>query len=469
MDKRYLFGLGGAGVASVLILALVLGEGLIHGGEEKIVIIDFDCEKAAEHVRQLCSNGPRMSGSPEEYQGALYIESQFKDAGLSDVHMESFPVPMFKVHSASMELVEYYPMGNLPRPMGDHIRIEHITEFVLQGYSGSLQWRDFRDDMSVVNVGDGTDPGSFSRARGAACLIEQTSDTPPNSEIYFQAYEQGALAIILQNCFRGESIGYLPMFKTNQNPIEYEEYPDIPFMMVSKAAGDLILERTSGNYRLRMDIDVEIGNFDIHVVVGDIPARGGSEDMMVFTAHHDTCYNTMGAIDNTVGPATLIEMAREMAKDKYSYGRTIRFCTVGGEEEGLYGSTWYYDSHREELEKRVRMVMNFDMAHADRDSMSVGMVSNCNDTISDLEDIRGALLSSDPELKAYTINIGYDPLDIKYSDYWSFVNGGSAGVAAWGSGCEEYHTYLDDLEHLNAESLQVEARILGTYALMASG
>ena len=466
MDRRVLIGIPAVIIAVALVSVVVINaDSLLGGGEENIVIIDFDYQKAGNHVKELVKWGPRMTGSQAELKGAEYIAAQYQDAGLTDVHIEEFQVPMFDIKKAEVSLVEYYPMKNVPRPMGRTIEFEHIIDFVLQGYSGSLHWNNFRDDLDVVNIGNGTDPDSYRITSGRVCFVEQTGDTPANKDLYFHAYQAGAKGIILQNTWRGESIGYLPMFKTNQNPVEYDDYPDIPFFMVSKDMGDEILEQTSMNFKLRIDFDVKIGDFPCRVVVGDL--KGSSEEMMMFTAHHDTCYNTIGAIDNTVGPASLIEVARGMAQHG-NFKRTVRFCTFGGEEEGLYGSKAYQEAHASELNGKLKMVMNFDMAHTDKEAMTVGMVTDCNNTKGKLEDIRGKLLDEEPSLEAYKININYGTFEIPYSDYWPFTQAGANGIAAWGSGCEEYHTYLDNLDHLNPESLQIEGRILGSYALMAS-
>ena len=464
MDRKGKLGLISLGVVVLVVIsALVFNVDSIIPRDDTPEIIGFDCSRAATHVDQLCSNGPRMSGSEEELIGARYIADQFEEIGLSDVAVEDYEVPMFEVNNAEVSLIEYRPILNVPAPMGETIRYEHKTDFVVQGYSGSLDWNNFRDDLEVVNIGNGTDISSYDQARGRVCFVEQDGDTPPNAELYFYAYEAGAEAIILQNCFRGKTLGYPPMFKTNQNPENYDEYPDIPFFMVSRPVGDEILDKTSGSFKIRLDFDIYVGPMDIRVSVGEIKASVETDDLVVFTAHHDTCYNTPGAIDNTVGPATLIEIARSLSE--YDLNVNVRFCTFGGEEEGLYGSIEYYEAHREKLEKNAKYVFNFDMAHTDREAMRLSMVSNCNDTINSLERIRDQLLKEDSELKEYEIAFSYDELGIKYSDYWSFVDGGAKGVAAWGSGCEEYHTYLDDTSHLSEESLQIEGRILGSYVL----
>ena len=144
------------------------------------------------------------------------------------------------------------------------------------------------------------------------------------------------------------------------------------------------------------------------------------------------------------------------------------FGFFGGEEEGLYGSKEYQKAHATELDKNLEMVLNFDMAHADIEAMSLAMVSDDNRTLSKLERIKTEYLKEEPLMSKYDISLHYGVFDVPYSDYWPFTNAGSKAIAAWGSGCEEYHTYLDNLDHLNPESLEVEGSILGSYALMVS-
>jgi len=463
MDRRLVFGIPAVIIAVVLVTTVVISVKSIVGNDESYFIIDFDVEKAGSHVSNLVQWGPRMTGSEAEKRGADYIAQQFTDAGLEDVHIETYQVPLFEVRNAELSLVEYYPLKNLPRPFGQSIQFIPMEEFVLQGYSGSLHWTDFRDDLEVVDIGNGSDPGSYAVSRGMVCFVEQTADTPGNTVVYENAYSAGARAIILQNVMRGEEIGYLPMFKTSQYHEPDQAARDIPFMMVSKDSGDEILTRTSGNFKLRMNIDVLTGNMDCRVVVGDL--KGKSDDgMIVFGAHHDTCYNTVGVVDNTVGPSTLIEIARGMKGEKPD--STIRFATFGGEEEGLYGSTAYYDAHKAEFQGTVDLYINFDMAHVDPDTNSFTITTTSNSTIPILKNIRDDLIRSEPTLGKYEISVVYDDMTWAASDHWPFVNGGHEAMGGWGSGAVEYHTYKDDLTHLNPESLQIGGRILGSYALM---
>ncbi|MGA1848703.1 MAG: M28 family peptidase [Thermoplasmatota archaeon] len=469
MDKRLAYGIPAVAVVAILITVAVLNVDSLTGGEEKLILIEFDTSRAGQHVRELIKNGPRMSGSTSEHLGAEYIANQFEDAGLQDVHIEQFTVPMFEVRWASVMLIPYMgPFYNIPRTgilPPEVVSFVHMKDFVLQGYSGSLNWNNFRDDLEVVNIGNGSDIGSYEASSGRICFVEQNADTPPNAELYFYAYEAGARAIILQNVWRGEGIGYLPMFKSNQNPLNYDRYPDIPFFMVSKAMGDEILDRAP-EYKVRIDFDVFIGNMPIDVVVGDIKGTRNPDEYVIFGAHHDTCYNTVGVVDNTVGPATLIEIARGM--HGYEPDTTIRFCTFGGEEEGLYGSIEYYKAHSGEFADNVDLYINFDMAHVDPDTNRFTITTTQNSTIPLLEDLRDELVESEPALNRYEINIVYDDMMWAASDHWPFTSHGHQAMGGWGSGCEEYHTYADDLTHLNHESLQIGGRILGSYAVMTA-
>ncbi|WP_455392335.1 M28 family peptidase [[Eubacterium] cellulosolvens] len=432
--------------------------------EEKLVIIDFDCSVARGHVEQLVANGPRMSGSEEELLGAQYIISKYEEAGLENCHIEKFSVNMFEVIQVEVSLVQYGPMMRVPNPLVSPTVFTHTVDFVLQGYSGNYAWSDFRDDLEIEVIGNGSDPEAYNAASGMACFIEYEEDGPGNPEIYRNAYAAGASAIVLQNLRNGEEINYPPFFKTNQ---AYEDwggtYPEIPFFMVSKDVGQTIKQHVTDS-KLRINFEVEKGPMDICVTVGEIPGSKKSDELFIIGGHHDTCYNTLGVVDNTVGPAIICEMAAQIAKYKPKY--TIRFCTFGGEEEGLFGSTAYFAAHENELVKNVKMYSNFDMSHADITRVNrFTVTTSVNSSIGTMEKIIDKIVAKTPELERYSISIRYDDGKWSGSDQWPFASHDIDVTNAWGGGCYEYHTYLDDLSHLNEESLQIGGRIVGSYIL----
>jgi hypothetical protein len=432
--------------------------------EEKYIIIGFDPAAARENVERLIANGPRMSGSQAELRGAEYIISKYEEAGLSNCNIEKFSVNMFSINQAEVSLVRYGPLMRVPNPRVPIVSFIHMEEFVLQGYSGSYNWGDFRDDLSIADIGNGSDPDSYNAASGMACFITIEEVGPGNPEIYRNANDAGARAIVLQNLRNGEEIGYPPFFKSNQ---AYEDwsggYPEIPFFMVSKDVGNIIKQHITDS-KLRLDFDVDKGPMEICVTVGEIVGSEKPDELFIIGGHHDTCYNTLGVVDNTVGPALIIEMATQMAKYKPKY--TIRFCTFAGEEEGLYGSSAYFAAHEDELVGKVRMMSNFDMSHTEisRTNKFV-VITSSNSSLKAMKTIKEKVLAKTPELNKYDISLVYDDSMWAASDHWPFVSHGIDVTNCFGGGSYEYHTYLDDITHLNEESLQIGARIVGSYIL----
>ncbi len=465
MDRRVVLASAAVAVTVILVAAIVLNAGSILGGGKQYVLIGFDVKMARSDVEELISNGPRMTGSDSELLGCEYIASQFKEAGLSDVRTETYDHMLFSVDEVSVSIIEYGPMMRLPKVGGVQKQYRHIEDYVIQGFSGSITWNNFRDDLMIVNVGDGNDAAAFSAANGQAAFVEQTAESPHNNEMFELAYRSGAEALVLQNLFQGEEVGYLPFFKSTRAPEPGEDYPDIPFFMVSKDMGDEMLLKAS-THKLRLDINVQIEMDSLYVVSGDIIGAKEPDRMIVLGAHHDTCYNTPGVVDNTVGVASVLGMARSLVR--YRPERTIRFLTFGGEEEGLYGSIMYYEANRAELDRRVDLYMNFDMPHADKEALKVTITTTSNSSIPVMSSLKNKLLDRDPELRKYSINIIQDDMYWAGSDHWPFVEAGHPAMGGWGSGSAEYHTYKDDITHLNEESLQICGRIMGSYALHAA-
>ncbi|MCK5559940.1 MAG: M28 family peptidase [Thermoplasmata archaeon] len=464
-------------VIIVIILLAAAATGYILTTQDsgtKYHLIDFDNERALQDELTLTGFGPRMTGTEPERQGAEYIKTQFEEAGLEEAHIEEFPEILFEVNNAELSLVTYVsgPLGLVQDPREPVVEYAHTIDFVLQGFSGSRSWRSRLDDLEVVNVGDGTNNATFANAAGKAVIIRTTSDPhTSNTDLFLKAWEYGAEAAILHNVMWGATVGYLPIFKSTAQPesVGDSNYPDIPFFMVSKDVGDEINNRIS-NTKLRINFDVTIEERPVRVVVGDIKGKKNPDDLIILGAHHDTVYNGLGAVDNTVGTVTIVELARQLGQFTGKLDTTIRLCTFAGEEEGLYGSIDYYEAHKDEFQDHVKMYLNFDMNHAfiERDNR-IPITPTCNETIKHMNKIKDLLLDATPDLEKYEITITWNSLIGAGSDQWIFVNNGHKVAACWGSGSWEYHTHLDTPDYVTIDSLSVGGRIFGTYALYLAG
>lgn len=460
-------------ISLILILILIVaGIGVAtwvrQQSETSYTLIDFDENRAFNDEEELVAIGPRLSGTNQEYEGALYIRYQFEEAGLSNVHIEEYETLFYEVITAEVSLVQYLPLGNLPNPLQDPIMYAHKMDFVVQGYSGSYAWISYWDDLEIVDIGDGEDDTSWATAQDAAAVVTSEIGIAGNTELFFKAEEHDVAALIIHNTQYGEKLGYLPISKTTLLPEDETSYPDIPFFMVSKMMGDEIIAGISSNMKIRINFDVTREDRALRVVLGDVKGKSDPEKYVMIGAHHDTVYNGPGAVDNTVGAVTIIELARQLSK--YKPEKTIRLVTWGGEEEGLFGSCLYFEAREEDVLDNCMMYLNYDMNNVELKRGNVLPISvSSNKTIEVMEDITKALQEEHPEFSKYEVSLSYSDLKSGGSDQWIFANNDIRVAACWGSGSYEYHTYLDNIDHVNPESQSLSGRIFGSYALYLAG
>jgi hypothetical protein len=456
----------------VLMLFLAAVSSLSQRGYEDLEFIGFDVDRVLAVETQLTSWPTRHTGTIYEGQAAEFIRGQFEDAGLDNVHIEEFEEVLYEVRGASLQLVYYMtgPLGLVPNPTRNPVTFEHKVDFVVQGFSGSRSQgtgpRTFLNDLDYVSVqGNGSDTSDYAGAAGSAAIIESSAEVS-NYRIFDVAYEAGVEALIIHNVHWGERIGYVPISKGSRQPDGWPDpsYPDIPFLMLSKDAGDTIIG--ASNAKLRMNVDVDIGYRTVHVVVGEVVGKEKPEEFVVIGSHHDCVYVGVGAIDNGSGTTTVVELAHQLSETEPA--RTIRFLTYGAEEDGLMGSFDYVDAHAEEIEDNCVAVLNFDMPHVNLDRDNRGFVTpDDEDRFGVFEAIIDQIYEERPDLDEtfnYSVSLMSNPTSVG-SDSMPFARLGVPTTNFWGAGAWEYHTYLEDMSHFVPEGLEMAVLIGGSYAL----
>ncbi|MCK5413955.1 MAG: M28 family peptidase [Thermoplasmata archaeon] len=462
-------------VVVIILLASVIGLGVSSWSTSNfrdLQHIGFDVDRVMAIETQLTSWPTRHTGTIYELKAAEYVASEFIAAGLKNVQIESFPEVEYEVMGASLQLVYYTngPFGAFPQPNRDPITFQHKVDFVVQGYSGSHDQGSgttaFRNDMEYVGLPDnGSDESHYSPAIGSVAIIP-TAPGVSNYRIFDIAYDAGVTGLILHNVDINERVDYVPISKGSRQPEGWPDpdYPDIPFLMVSKAAGDQIL--AAQNAKLRLHVDVDIGMRDVHAVVGEVPGQGDTDEFVVIGAHHDSVYISKGAIDNGCGTTTVIELAHQLADAKVE--RTIRLVTYGGEEDGLYGSFAYVEAHEDEMARNCIAVLNFDMPHVNLQRGNRGTVMpDQKDRFGVLEAIIDQIYEDRPDMEDrfdYQVAWMEDP-SVVGSDSMPYAQLGIETVNFWGSGAWEYHTYLEDITHFMPEGLEMAVLIGGSYAM----
>lgn len=513
--KTPVYGPVNMGMAIAIVLALLMISATLviqpawlgFGEDYEYDLMDYDPIQTETYAENLVALGHpdwegRMSGTVEEEATAQYIISEFASMGLS-TQLNSFEVPMHKVNSEpSLRVCVQGSVGfgntpcEGPTAFGSQVtEFQHRIDYVIQGFSGQSEYT-FQDNVPLTDLGNGSDDSLWSTAGGTIGYLRSSGSKIGNTVMFSKAAENNLAGLIRvnkdYNCGMIEGNDCVPIFKgTGIDDVKAANGgtipADLPFIAMSKDAGDIleaaIFNSTGSQGVLEMIIDVTNDQEQtIYVPCGII--EGESTEVIIIGAHHDTVYHGQGAVDDTSGTASVMEMARQLKMIVNETGtpeRTIQFCTWGGEEEGLWGSKAYVAANKEFLKENLRLYVNLDMNHVDSDESrgtSVSLFTNNADDFGHMKRITKLYEAANPDMaERYDIGLSLLAGDVGdsdampyNSDHGPFVyeldEKRGRAVVCYGSGSWEYHTYLDTMDRFNAESLGVSISIYGTYVRM---
>lgn len=511
MKKQIIGPLNLGGVIAIGLSLLMISSVLVlqpawlgFGSDYDYEIIEFDPSQTKTYAEELVALGHpdwegRMSGTIEEANTSQYIIDQLVSMGYEPQSNE-YQVPMHHVNSEpSFRLCVQGGFGLSPcdgplgQAGGSQVTIfQHRVDYVIQGFSGQSEYT-FDEEIVVTDLGNGTDEALWQSATGTLGYVRMDGSGVSNTQMYTYAAQNDLAGIVsvnkIINCGQIEGNDCVPIFKgTNYDTLVAANGgtlpTEIPFIAMSRDAGDifeaLVINATEP---ASIELFIDVTNDQertIYVPCGKID--GKTSEVIIAGAHHDTVYQGQGAVDDSSGVATVLEMARQLAEIVNQTGkpeRTIQFCTWGGEEEGLWGSRAYVADMQSNLRNNLRLYLNFDMNHVDADFQNRGnsltLFTNNGNDYDHINRIVDLYTSEKPEIaNKYQIRTSLldgDRGDANEmpcnSDYCPFIYelGGKTGraVSCYGGGAWEYHTYLDTMDRFNEESLHVSGTIYGTY------
>ena len=139
--------------------------------------------------------------------------------------------------------------------------------------------------------------------------------------------------------------------------------PRTVVLSVGAADGATLKGRIAAGEKIEAVLHAEVDTRwrETPVLVAEI-APDGADDatpFVLFRGHHDTWY--YGVMDNGSANATTLEVARLLQGQRKALKRGLRICLWSGHSHGRYaGSTWYADSHWDELNRRCVAHVNVD-------------------------------------------------------------------------------------------------------------
>lgn len=214
----------------------------------------------------------------------------------------------------------------------------------------------------------------------------------------------------------------------------WEKRPMTPEIVVRDDQADLLEEMLDAQQEVIIEFDLRNrftqGPIELNNVIADLKGTEKPDEYVIVCGHLDSWHQAQGATDNGTGTTSTIEAARILTAAGAQPKRTIRFILWSGEEQGLLGSHQYVVMHRQEMDK-ISAVLNHDQGTNWVQSLSVteAMSPMMEQVIAPVL----ALESPEPEFDGPVFHLRKSAKMSGGggSDHASFL---SAGVPAWSWG-----------------------------------
>lgn len=294
------------------------------------------CANLEKHLRVLTDRiGVRLAGSPQEFQAAEYIAEVFRQYS-PQVTIEKFPVMERCVTLEKLQVKIGGKWQDFPcslfssAPSTDGKRIE--AEIVFFDTATGYQQPDlsFLTGKAVIHLGCHIENEDNYRrlmeAKPAFILFVDTrfTGTVQLADGLFPAYVRKYGAVPSLN------VAYMDVWKWLQEKANYAA--------VTVSGGSRPSETTA--------------------VICELPGTDAKSGILYAGGHHDTQAGTVGADDNAIGSACVIELARLLSAKPHK--RTFRLISFGAEEQLSVGSSSYIRKHRAEISRDGIFMCNFD-------------------------------------------------------------------------------------------------------------
>jgi len=361
-------------------------------------------------TRALTELGPRQVATPAEAEARRRVQVFFEEAGLEDVHLESFQFDAWRPGRATIEA-------------GDQ-------SFEVEALSPSPE-----TNLSA--------PLALSTEDFAGGIVLMSSDTGDRAEHFFAATLGGAEALVRIT----EDVDYDggPLVEVGHT-LEGTQFPSAGV----DAFTGRVLETHAGELAtLTLEPVVKVDHTSFNVV-GKI--SGSGEGTVYVVAHYDSWHTSESAFDNALGVAGQVILARQLARSRPP-DREVVFLATSGEEQGLQGAFAYAAAHGDEIGSED-IVLTLDVIWSGEGAFRIHATRD--------ELVELALEAAE---KQGVVSVASGDPGIG-SDHYPFVLQGAQAIWCLRQPDRHYHTTEDTLENLDME--EAAAAIRSQWTLLAA-
>jgi len=455
-------------VAPISFGAPPLGTGSTSGltAEEAAVLNGFDFENAWYQLDLISSWGEKVAGSEAERMGQQYVSDQFSGMPVDEVWWEEFPVNFWDHSGTTLKIVSNGYEDIPAVTYGDCYSIWGSEDYVPYFFGNENEGKTLVAEVVDAGLGTAADFAALGMLDGAIALVHRDDNVQGwLNPVIYEAEQWGASAVITYGYYAGAD---------NPEGIKQDSVGGpLPGISISPNSAFHIQElMESGPVTLQIDGQVDILSEAYAESVNVAAVMWGEtkrEEYIVISGHIDTWW--YGANDDSSSIAAVLELARLFSEARenglYVNDRTLIFCSVGAEEQGGPGGTWYnwlvgsYEFVIAHPEIMAGLVVEINM-----DGVSLKRTTG-RFWLEQTWEINSFVSGSIKDLGMTGLVTYYNPL-WSWTDAWSFgAKGGGSAVEliGWIEGYDwTYHTQLDDMD---IQSIDTLSTVLKLDALMA--
>ncbi len=291
-------------------------------------------------LEALAGFGNKRAGTPAGRAAGDWLLGAFEEAGLDDVHFESFTFPAFTIVDSSLQVT----VGGDPIALGGHDVLAYSGAGTATG--------------EVIHVGTGHEEDYAGvDATGKIVMVDRDAVFHRQAQ-YALVIAHGGAAML----FASASPNNQPQIGTVTDP-EDGLGPILALTIgMDDAAAIAAALDLGASVQASATVEATVAPATGRNVVGFLPGTDPGGGYFLVGAHYDTWYE--GAVDNASGVAAIRELARAMAA-----GGPRRFGLVfvgfDAEELGLFGGYDFLRDHVIVGGEPALGFLNFEMPSAE--------------------------------------------------------------------------------------------------------
>ena len=355
---KVLIGLVALPVAAVLVYAAICGFSMwINVSASKSVnaseiqpapygITVASDDEILGNIREIVSNGPRVSGTPASIRVSEFVRDSFVSSGLQRVAFETADT---KVWSTSrVEVIvdgQKVPCGPIRHTFHHQVPAKFDTgpegltaDMVYVGHGSKNDYanNDVRGKIVVARVGFSGFPTFLMRP--LVLGVQDSGKTFGIDYIFKDPYSGSDFPGGYRRAMQGGAAAFVGIlednFESNQyNNESYDAYDPgkawtIPGIWLSPANGNALekkIRASAAPLKMTIYFEGELKSAQARGVVGYLP--GKSDEIILIESHYDS--DTPGAVEDASGTAEVLALARYFGQvPAANRGRTLMFAMM---------------------------------------------------------------------------------------------------------------------------------------------